>query len=178
MHIAKGQWRLIIALPEYGIVLKLPRIRLYWALRGLPNYVKSYKIWRKVTLQNRTLITPIGCLLRGLMENWSERRFYRQTKHRFLQPTLFSFFGFMNIQRYGKPLNGIGSLIANYFWDISKSGEGIRNDGHHFMNSQNFTKDFSGKLRMLDYGFKTTQEIIRKYGERLQDEFVFPAGNC
>lgn len=173
MYISFGTSRVVIAVPNYGIVIKIARIRIIQAIRELPDYIKCFHIWRKVSLQSRSLITPFGYIMRGIIENWGERSFYKFTKNPLLQPTYFSILGLVNIQRYSKPLEGVGFSIASTLWKISGFDERVADDRHHFCNSKNFTKDEAVKLRMLDYGFKKTQEVIFAYGERLHNEFIF-----
>ncbi len=175
MRISYGTSRVVIALPQYSIAIKLPIIRVVRALRHLPGYIKRFHVWKRASLESSTVVTPPGLVLKGIVQNLGERRFYKRTKHPLLQPTLFSFFGLLNIQRYGVPLEGMGLQIADTIWKISNyDDERVGEDSHHFTSSKNFTKDETGKIRMLDYGFKKTQEVINLYGKRLHDEFIFP----
>ncbi|MDO8512509.1 MAG: hypothetical protein Q7S57_04505 [bacterium] len=115
-------------------------------------------------------------LFHGIACNWREYRFYSRTKHPFLQPTYFSFFGTVNIQKYGRPVRipfedeyNRDKWWTRMFWmpvlGIT-NGEVIR-DGHHFLNPENFCQDIFGRPKIVDYGLPRTQEIIKKWGEQI-----------
>lgn len=48
-------------------------------------------------------------------------------------------------------------------------GDALFIDPHHFENPDNFTV-VNGKLKMHDYGWGDTQQIIKEYGRRIADE--------
>ncbi len=111
----------------------------------------------------------------GITNNWLEFYFYLKTKHLFLQPTFFSFFGICNIQLYGEPC----CMEQGNFWEQlygmtscfpKDLGSALSRDGHHWEFQSNFCKA-GEKLRIVDYGSKATQKLILEFGEKIYQNF-------
>jgi hypothetical protein len=120
-------------------------------------------------------IVPSDCtygyknwLFGGIMANWREFVFFHKTKHPFLLPTRFSFFGLFNIQTAGEPC-----LIkyVDLWCQLYELTDGkVFADSHHFENPNNFCFN-GGVLRMLDYGSKRTHKVIADFGEKILKSF-------
>jgi hypothetical protein len=178
-----GQDRIVILLPLIGLVVKLPRIRLLAIIREVYRFsVRS--LFGKKKEFNRVLLTKFftrsiaasqaflgfrALLLSGLITNWSEFIFYVKTRNSFLQPTYFSFFGLLNIQRLGKSLQLTIEEFEPQMVEFINY-ENYQADSHHFTKRNNFC-GHQGKLRILDYGSKVTQKIVRKFGEKIHQNF-------
>src|SRR5690606_27796469 len=88
-----------------------------------------------------------GPLFLGVVTNWNEFKFYRNSKHELLQPTYVSLFGLVNIQRYGEPC----TLDKERLWErvFAVVGDQLWCDGHHFRNPENFKLGSCG-VRLVD----------------------------
>jgi len=156
-----GESRAVLVLPTAGIVVKFPIIHFVEALKALTSDVWKYG-WELGYRGFR------NSLINGLASNWIEFLLYVKTGSPFLQPTYFSLFGLLNIQRYGNPCSlravdlwcQLCALTENKVWD----------DGHHFSNPKNFTLD-GGSLRMLDYGSSRTFRVVNDYGRKIAKTF-------
>lgn len=152
--------RRIFLFPKLGIVIKIPRF--YWK-KGLVRFIWEYK--RNCPL-HRTEDQLLSCRqlwTKGLRDNWMEFIFFWQYRKPFLQPTLFSFFGFINIQLYGEILSEEEferADIWSQFLDLTNKEH--LNDNHHFENGANFCV-VNSHLRMIDYGSPKTRNILIKW---------------
>ncbi|MBI2448103.1 hypothetical protein HYV44_00885 [Candidatus Microgenomates bacterium] len=102
------------------------------------------------------------------MDNWREFVFYIKTRHPFCEPTYFSFFGLLNIQRKAIPVPFDDSEFRKKCVDVMDRH--IQRDNHHFEGTKNFSFR-NGQLMMVDYGSPKTQGVIRDWGEKLMDNF-------
>ena len=194
MYFKKGDTRNVLAFPDLGFVIKLPRI--YWSnaldlIRSArtrhqmhklgKEYALSFKEFLREQLFERTsehswcLKSALGA---GVMSNWRERVFYKISDpsiRLLLQPTYFSLFGFFNIQKYGKPadIEEDSEPIYHAFYPIA--GSDLIRDGHHWFNGSNFHLAVDGP-KLLDYGNTKTQWIVEKYGVDLYVRFDLTVG--
>lgn len=138
---------------------------------------------RKVFLvpaQNCVIKLPNG--ERGSEHNFGEWNFFLKTKglpfHYFLQPNMFIHKNldehgnetWVNIQKIGYRACKICS--RDFTCQMLELTEfDAQEDQHHFYNQDNFFFDKTGKLRIADYGNISTQEIIRKHGEKIYHQF-------
>jgi hypothetical protein len=144
MQVKRGQSRIVFIFPLLRIVFKFPIIHPFVAVRPFFRRDIKGKKWKYLKMY---LSWPLevygsfrGLLFRGLSANWNEFLFYWKTRNQFLQPTYFSLFGFLNIQRYDKPCQ----LHEVDLWcQLHELTEGhVHEDGHVFANPHNFC--FSG----------------------------------
>lgn len=174
MQIKKGQDRFVFVFPSLKIVVKLPiihfviafypellRVAFGKSIRTGLKYSKGYFLMRRPSPFWRALF-------KGLHDNWGEFHFYQKTKNVFLQPTYFSFFGFLNIQLYGELYPDKDEDIWRKLCVITN--DDVMNNPHHFRKSCNFCLH-NGRLRILDYGDVKTQEIISRCGVKIFNEF-------
>lgn len=170
MQIKRGTWRIVLLIPALGIAIKFPRIywRKSWGTIKLIT-IKRSKSWK--ALLGKTLYSELSLkqwMLRGIGENWREFLFYRKTKHLFCEPTYFSLFGLINLQKFGT-----ACLMNDYDFFIHliilTNGKVWRSP-HHFSNSGNFAFT-KGKLTILDYGNLKVQEVVSEYGQKIWEEF-------
>jgi len=149
-----------------GIVIKVPRVYIKtfwnngrWALKN--GYWRGW--CRGVSLGN-----PRWCLADGFFSNWREFWFFITTRHPFVQPTYFSLFGAINIQRKGKECSLNDTDLWCQLMDLADKA--VQKDEHHFDHPANFCLE-DGRLTMSDYGSPACIEVIRAYGRRIQDSF-------
>lgn len=172
VQIKKGKNRIVFIFPSIGIVFKFSIIHFLTGLHILYRHIKRGH-WEFIKeewgwpVDNHALGGWKNYFFRGLVINWNEFQFYRQTHNPFLQPTYLSL-GFLNIQRYGEPCN----LNANDFLlQLTELTDyGIWDDSHHFGNPNNFSLT-NGVLRILDYGSHYNQKVILKYGTKIVQMF-------
>lgn len=192
----KGSGRTVLAVPRLGLVFKIARIRWgdAWAeVRRAKSKHHQYRLGKKYG-------EPFGTFLRrqifeftveespslkqalflGIVDNWRERSYYKASNplHRLLlQPTYISFFGFLNVQKYGKPMKS-RSLLDPKFGELQQCyfevvGAPLKEDGHHFTYEENFHHE-GHAVRFLDYASLKTRRIISEYGLEILRRFVPP----
>ncbi len=164
-QVKRGMKRTVVLLPGIGVVLKFPRFffRAAWESCAKRLFVL---IWRRKWREVRVLIghpdkfnTVSGNLFEGIYNNWLEFVFFAKSRHGFCQPTYFSFFGLMNIQKYGTLVTSryMGRI---FFSQIHPAIEGaLSNDPHHFTEAKNFTVT-GDRLLLVDYGSRVTRKIL------------------
>lgn len=189
-HVSRGNSRLVIAIPSLGIAIKCARIKkihLMDFFRNAYSYAKkmlpgSTRKKRAMYWENVIVIGGYYALwrtFRGVLDNWSERSFYKHTdalSRLVLQPTHFSFLGLVNIQRYGEPAE-ISDCEPIYHAFFQIASEDLIRDGHHWVMAHNFHLAVDGP-KLLDYGSERTREIISKYGVALYTDFDIHAGRA
>jgi len=174
IEIIKGTSRFILIVSSFSrVVFKIPRIRLWY---GLGMIIAERKKWNQKETWDERVWWSIGwCLYKGILDNWREYRFYRKSKHLFLQPTIFSLFGLINIQKRGD----VVQCDKVKFWCcVSKATNGEAcDDGHHFSEIHNFC--LNGGIKVLDYGSPKTQALVKKYGSKIMEALAsnFPELN-
>lgn len=176
MKYLKGSRRIVLIFPKLGFVIKLPRIFIWVFMKRMfkffPYYPKNkwqwMKKWFKYDVDVLTGFRDI--MYKGIHDNWYERQLYKKTKNVLLQPTYFSFFGILNIQKYGEIHKMYFAYLLQEFMNLTE--DEAWKDNHHFANWRNFCFE-NGKLKIIDYGSKRTQKIILKYGEKIAREFDF-----
>jgi len=169
MLFQKGTTRFVLVFTKLGFVIKLPIIKFGNIWSGV-KYTKKYgwkassEIWKiEVTSQH----SPFYSMIMGIIANRLEWYFWRKTKHPLLQPTWFSAFGLINIQKYGKPLQyrEIGWLGMN-MQVVTNQTSHAHVRGHTLGEANNYTS-VNGQLRLLDYGSKNVWPVILNYGEKI-----------
>ena len=183
MYIVKGKTRVVIVIPQWGIVLKIAIIRIWSTARLVISWLEEPKKSRdlfRIEMREARWWSWASSIKRplfaGLMENWNEYGFYRRTKLKILQPTIFSI-GVLNIQKYAPKSN----LRSVGFWKqmVDTVGEKrIGFDHHHFSNAANFSV-INDKLVILDYGNPRTYKVLYRIGDKLWSQFdVFKASSA
>ncbi|OGG93353.1 hypothetical protein A2609_01525 [Candidatus Kaiserbacteria bacterium RIFOXYD1_FULL_47_14] len=176
MQIRKGNDRIVFVFPSLGIVVKLPIVHFFFAARcswqmffhcGAKG--RRWKILKRyLEFPTKNMSSFRWFLFRGLSANWNEFRFYRKTKNPFLQPTYFSLFGLLNIQRFDEPCQ---LEETGFWWQLLELTNGkVSDDGHHFEEPRNFCFH-NGKLRILDYGSRRTHDVVLQYGTKIVELF-------
>lgn len=160
---SKGNNRIVVCIGFLGIALKFPRIRLRQGLKCLVDDILGHnnKLRREWDFAVNSKGSIMSFLFRGIRDNWSEYRFYKEIRHPLLQPTYFSLLGLVNVQR-ASSLYDIDLFYQ--FYEII--GEKVFEDSHHFHNPRNFSFE-GGRLRIHDYGNPRTQKLIREHGEQI-----------
>jgi hypothetical protein len=171
LQIKKGSRRIVILFPELGFVLKLPRIRLKSFLKQIPYTITKKEVIKKELFKWTvdTHATMRQYIFLGIASNWREFVFYRQTRHPFCVPTLFSFFGLFNLQKYVTICSFKPDTLWCQFQELTNCHM-FDFGSHHFTMPENFTFE-SGKIMMLDYGDLKVHEFIRKHGEMVMEKF-------
>ena len=170
MKIARGNYRIVIIIGRLAI--KLPRIRFKAGIKCLLYEIKNGLISRWY----RDDILYLACsktnFFGGLICNWQEYKFYRETKLPILMPTYFSLFGLFNVQKAGHQRINMDS--TSLFVQLNRLSDHTiieLDQGHAFEKPDNFCVE-AGKIMMLDYA-EEAEDILRKYGQTIQDQFDF-----
>lgn len=173
MNFKRGKDRFVLVFPSIGIVIKLPVIRINRVIDRVRSNIKR-KDWKRLwsdflkwNPENHYAIS--GMLLRGVMANQREGFLWKRTRNSFLQPTIFSFFGLVNIQKYAVPYPDDGGTS---FWiQIRKiTHEDVYCNPHQFSEPKNFCL-VDGRLRILDYGGQGSTWIVVKHGRKIMEQF-------
>jgi len=175
MQIKKGQNRIVFVFPKIGIVIKIPIVHFISFTRNVSFWSTSNcSLSEYFRLSRKDIGGPRRLLFKAIADNWGEFYFFLKTRHLFVQPTYFSFFGFFNIQKRGEHCN----ISCTDIWcQLHELTDGmVWKDSHHFAEPKNFCLD-KGKLKIVDYGDPEVQEVITKYGMKIFDEFN-PEYNC
>lgn len=178
MNIAKGRDRIVVIIPELGIVIKFPFIHLIMVAKQIYGYMKECEWKRMYTLWQRDVEDREGfanSLFGGIHANWLEGMFYQETHNHFLQPTYFSFLGLINIQKCGTmcTIEDGEELLA--FWTELRmiTKDEVYVDPHHFQNPLNYCMHDT-HVRMTDYGNTAVQRVLKVYGDMLAENLHPP----
>jgi hypothetical protein len=172
MFAVRGEDRFVLVFPTLGIVMKFPVIWLYRTLDLILTEVEKGRygvlkyVCTKWAPECRYVVS--GMLLCGIIANQRERALSKRARNSFPQPTLFSFFGLVNIQKFGKPCSGNYLDLWLQVRKITK--ESAYRNPHQFSMPCNYTI-VDGKLRILDYGGHGSSWVVLKYGEKIVNEF-------
>jgi len=176
MHISKGSTRLVVIFPTLRFVVKFPLPKPVSFTKNLFRALK-FKLKGDSKLlefmfamdQDGTYITNVRTtLINGIYHNWKEYKIWSKTKSSFLEPTYFSLFGLINIQKYGEPLK----VHHHTLWHqmLKYSDETVWVNGHHFSNPNNFSFH-NGIIRMVDYGDFGIERVVTEYGDMIVASF-------
>jgi len=167
MTIKKGDHRIVITLPLLGIAIKIPLIGVISVLFDLTKEakkMKTQKIIRKMTLPLDCHLGYKSILFYGVLCNLMEFFFFVRTRNKFCQPTYFSLFGLINIQKLGSPCK-IKECDLWQFLFTTTEGK-IWDDIRVFSFAKNFCSN-SGIIKITNYGNQRTRRIIEEYGHKL-----------
>lgn len=178
MNIAKGRDRIVIVIPELGIVIKFPFIHFIMVVRQIYGYIKEREWKRMCALWQRGVEDREGfvnSLFGGIYANWLEGTFYRETHNHFVQPTYFSFLGLINIQEWGNMCTVEDGDELMEFWTELRmiTKDEVYVDPHHFQNPENYCMHDT-HVRMTDYGNTTVQKVLKVYGDILAENLHPP----
>jgi hypothetical protein len=162
VQVKKGTNRIVLVFPMIHLAIKFPIIGICTAMKGY----KSRNLYAGFSVDSGQ--GPRAALFGGLLKNFREFCFYWKTRNPLLQPTYFSFFGFVNVQRADDPCTCYWMNLAHQFNDLTEGD--TQEDDHHFCSSSNFSF-CNGRLKMLDYGSLKTQKIVAQYGVKIVAQF-------
>ncbi|RJR31272.1 hypothetical protein C4569_02405 [Candidatus Parcubacteria bacterium] len=109
-------------------------------------------------------------LLGGIASNWNERTFYKKSKLKILAPTVFSFFGLVNIQKTGDKVPMEPKDVYCQFLDLTNLEAGVST--HTFYNNGHFFV-IDGHIVIVDYGNPRIHPVLVKYDDKIYEEFNF-----
>lgn len=132
MYTSKGASRTVKVFQK--IVLKFPRIYLKRAGKRTYKSLRDGYFWKSIKWGPYSHFSPMRFLFKGFFDNWLEFYYYQKIKSPFLQPTYFSLFGLMNIQKTGTKPNISPDNFLYQLLEIT-NGE-IIVDGHVFENQK------------------------------------------
>jgi hypothetical protein len=174
MQIRKGNGRYALIVPLLGLVFKFPRIRIRYLIKEpllmILLFIKE-KNRRKPIIHSLTTgwhdTESIWYLLfHGILENRKEFAFYRDTKNKVAWPTLFSFFGIINIQRIALPVQQKDREWL--FTRVLDVAMGDLRDMHCFGNDDNWGVDLGGNIFLLDYASDNSHKVLKNHEEALR----------
>ena len=167
MRIEKGTTRIVIILGNLAI--KIAKIQPIEAFR-IALIWKGVQFWKQLIKNYRYPLTMQHFLMIGIVNNWQEFTFYRKHYSKFLVPTYFSLLGLINVQKAEKKLKIEIENLKCQLLDLTD--QGIYDNPHHFCQPENFTKT-NEHLQMLDYGDSRSHKVLKKYGDKIYNEFNF-----
>lgn len=170
MRVERGRKRIVIILG--GFAIKFPRVRIFKAIEFAWHaaWDREFVRWWKKGYDPDFVVNIQSYLLGGVFDNWSEFVFFRKNQLAFLAPTILSFLGLLNIQKSGQEFKMKDEIFLSCLSEIT-DGE-IFVDAHTFSNPKNFCV-FEGRLRIVDYASCLIWDVLKKYGNKIYDEFEF-----
>jgi hypothetical protein len=180
MEIKAGTSRIVLLIPTLKIAVKFANPYIWQAVKTTYGFFaqiptkapQDWARWFKIHWTynpKRQILSIPQMLFQGVFENWSEFWFCQQARNPMAQPTYFSFFGLINIQAISKPCMVNEREFRQYMEHFLGSKE-FYSDSHHFSRLKNFGLRH-GRLIMVDYGTRQTQDVLRKHGTRMSQEF-------
>jgi len=179
MYIAQGHRRIVLVIPRLGIVLKFPIIRINVFLsdglfvikrRNFRNFIKWLFVYtpdQYFGARNR--------LFGGIVDN--QREYWLSTYYpmQIIQPTYFSFFGLINIQKAGEPLDqteatDFFSFLLQYVKDKHEDYRLLFSLGHH-IEIVNFCTNNDDSIRIVDYGNPRLWWYLMLYGDQIIEDY-------
>lgn len=173
-----GDSRVVVAIPQAGVVLKFPRVHVRNLGRLFASEFKGrpFRVGLKKNLVSLfkydvdTLWAPKRLLFKGFADNWREWRFSQEFNHPVLARTHL-FMGGVNVQAYAAPLpfqveetfEGVMEFVRRF---LPILGNKIARDGHHFENHENFGV-IDGHFVVVDYAGHKVQSILREHADDL-----------
>lgn len=168
-----GITRFVITIPCLGWAIKIAKINPLQAIKTV--------IWNAETAIQGGDAGEFGRLMgytdavwhsvrwqfRGIYCNLREHRFYKKSRNPFLWPTIFSFFGLINIQPLAKRQPEETADFKLWRFVLKVSENQAWEDNHTFCEEDNYAIDEQGHLRILDYGSIRSQKMISVYGPAL-----------
>lgn len=177
-----GDSRVVVAVPQAGVVLKFPRVHVRNLGRLFASEFKDrpFRVGLKKNLASLfkydvdTLWAPKRLLFKGFADNWREWRFSREFNHPVLART-YLFMGGVNVQAYAAPLpfqveetfEGVMEFVGRF---LPILGNKIARDRHHFENPENFGI-IDGHFVVVDYAGRKVQSILREHADDLVRDF-------
>ena len=169
MKVKSGTYRRAVVFRS--LTIKFPRTRLLKALKNLWDYRKRPKWLLKFLTRGSDYQWSVQwAILRGVFDNWREHQFYKSQGFPILAPSLFSLFGIVNVQRTAQEIQMEDVDLWVQFHQIT--GGAVWKNSHVFAEKRNFGI-LDGKLVIVDYGSRRTQEILKEYHEKMSQEFDF-----
>lgn len=164
MRFTYGTTRFVFCVGD--IAIKVARIKvLHWVVR----------LWRRATVTREVASTTtmnthvksfarLQLLLVGVVANLEEARMWRKCPNLQAAPTLFSFFGLVNIQVRGTPIESEDLLLCP-FRDIATEWGDLK-------KVQNFVR-IDGVLCLADYGHEDLNQLLARFAEFRQVVYNF-----
>ena len=174
MKIIRGSDRIVLTLPSFGIVIKFAKIRLKDIVIDIILYLKDRRTWKTMLKFFKYHHCQVGgfkyYLFNGIISNKLEYKLWRKTKHQILVPTIFSFFGLFNIQKFVQvPKDKTDADFWCQFNMIVRK-KWLWHDSHAFSNFENFTIE-TGKVQFIDYGSKAVIGVVLQFGDLIYEKF-------
>ena len=166
MKFSKGRTRFVFAFPLLGFVIKFPRMNLgsfFRLIRDIYRYGwENEKLTWLLDIDNEFSVKRL--VLGGIRANWFEWIVWRKTHYKLLCPTWLSFFGLINVQKYGEPLQHGKVNMCKTISEIT-NGDSVR-VGHGFESACNYCER-NGHVQMIDYGCRRLWPVIEKYHQEI-----------
>ncbi|OGI74423.1 hypothetical protein A3D42_01025 [Candidatus Nomurabacteria bacterium RIFCSPHIGHO2_02_FULL_41_18] len=151
-----------------GVAMKVARVKvIYWAKRVIEKIFVAQHATNILRGGNPQPFARLRHLFAGVTANLEEGRMYARYPELPLAPTLFSFFGLVNIQVRGTPI-GKDELVLCPFRDLAD----IESAGIDLNKAENFGR-IDGRIVLLDCGFEGLNKILARYAESRQIVYDF-----
>ncbi len=159
----------------WGLAIKIPRFHFIKAIVMSIQNIERGTFWHWIIRCHHPLDyeSVPNSLFGGIVLNFSEYLFYIKTRIAVLQPTYFSLFGLINIQKAGAPLGVSEEKFEK--WVCALGNGEAENDGHTFGNPENFCLSHDGQIRIVDYSESVTHEILLAIGDEMIETFDLSA---
>ena len=172
IRIAHGTWRAAIIVPALGIAVKVPKVRIrtiwkrYKDISSVKALVDEFR--EDVKYWEHPASVPM-CVFGGWLMNLKEAWFSFSTgSNQVVLPTYASLFGLANLMPAGRPHEVTGSKLWNTALSVASWDE---LDSHAWSEAGNFVRDQTGRIRLVDYGDRRTQQTILRHREKFELAF-------
>lgn len=157
MRFAYGATRWVILTPRYAI--KFARVRpLRPILQLVRHFVKGEVKQRLQQFDANPIKGGMKYLAAGIRANLTERRIYRDHQSDILAPTLWTFFGLVNLQVRGEQVS-TQEHQAHYLTNAFKEAPIDNND---LVHPRQFCK-INGSVVLADYGRDDLVPVLAAY---------------
>ena len=127
------------------------------------NAIKEIKVWWKLKLPFSILKTSAKGWSAGVIANMNETNLWKKTNHPLLIPTIFSFWGLLNIQVRGVNIEDNNPwFIKNHL--VKSAHTDNFGDNHTLFNNKNWLI-YKNSIKLADYGSCFIESNLSKYGD-------------
>ena len=170
MNFRLGATRFVVLVGN--VAIKFPR------LRPLRPFVRLLEILRKKEgvrdnlekYDKSIVIATLQYLFSGVVTNYWEHRFYKENSNiSILVPTYYSFFGLLNVQKRGKPIDD----SSRSKWETVQAKLADKGLLPHDLFEEKNCCTIDGKIQLFDYGDAWARKLLvcRKI-KQLERQFV------
>ena len=164
--IHKNKTTRLVFITRNGLVIKLAKLNPSFTIKRIKYQLKRFgfkAMLYDAFIENPKIVTSIRfSLFRGILANHYEYQFWKKERLEVCMPSSFSLLGLVNIQSFGKTYKIAGDSIWSRMIEELPYSSDIQKEAHTFGEEDNYGV-YKNNLKLLDYGSKEAQSILREY---------------